>query len=101
MEESKQAWLEKLGRVTIEGVNQTQPELDQRTTWYTGLFHALQYPSDFSEPLEQVQGGKRTWYEGYTDCVHEAEDSYYQSWSIWVSENLLWFCLSVICCLWD
>lgn len=85
VENLKQAWLEKLGRVTIEGVNQTSPELDQRVTWYTGLFHALQYPSDFSEPMEKVDGGRRTWYEGYTDDVHEDQDSYYQSWSIWVS----------------
>jgi len=101
VEDLKQAWLEKLGRVTIEGVNQTRPELDQRTTWYTGLFHALQYPSDFSEPLEQVQKGKRTWYEGYTDCVHVAEDSYYQSWSIWVRENPLWFASAVAACCVD
>ena len=60
VETLKQTWLEKLGRVSIEGVNQTAPELDQRTTWYTGLFHALQYPSDFSEPLEKVDGGCST-----------------------------------------
>ncbi|KAK3655231.1 hypothetical protein LTR56_003653 [Elasticomyces elasticus] len=77
----KQTWLEKLDRVTIEGVNQTDTEHDPRTIWYTGLFHSLQYPSDFSEPLSQGNG--RTFYSGYTDSVHEANDSYYQSWSIW------------------
>jgi len=87
VENLKQGWLEKIGRVTIEGVNQTTPALDQRITWYSGFFHTLQYPSDFSEPLEKVDGGSRTWYEGYTDSVHEGEDSYYQSWSIWVSER--------------
>lgn len=80
----KQAWLERLGRVQIEGVNETVKEHDQRTIFYTGLFHALQYPSDFSEPLETIHGGRRTWYEGYTDRVREGTDSYYQSWSIWV-----------------
>ncbi|KAK4892664.1 hypothetical protein LTR27_008941 [Elasticomyces elasticus] len=80
-ESLKQTWLEKLGRVTIEGVNQTDAEHDPRTIWYTGLFHSLQYPSDFSEPLSE-EGG-RTFYSGYTDSVHEANDSYYQSWSIW------------------
>jgi putative alpha-1,2-mannosidase len=80
----KKAWLEKLDRVQIEGVNETAAEYDQRTIFYTGLFHGLQYPSDFSEPLENIEGGRRTWYEGYTDQVREGEDSYYQSWSIWV-----------------
>ncbi|TKA74626.1 hypothetical protein B0A55_05971, partial [Friedmanniomyces simplex] len=82
MEDLKQAWLDKLGRVIIEGVNQTDPEHDPRIIWYTGLFHVLQYPSDFSEPLS-ANGSLRTFYSGYTDSVHEANDSYYQSWSIW------------------
>ncbi|KAJ5675299.1 uncharacterized protein N7477_005233 [Penicillium maclennaniae] len=47
----KQAWLEKLGRVTIDGVNETDSDHDPRQIWYTGLFHALQYPNDFSEPM--------------------------------------------------
>ncbi|KAM0712232.1 hypothetical protein Q7P37_011326 [Cladosporium fusiforme] len=83
VETLKEAWLEKLDRVQIEGVNETAAEYDQKTIFYTGLFHGLQYPSDFSEPLETIEGGRRTWYEGYTDQVREGEDSYYQSWSIW------------------
>jgi predicted alpha-1,2-mannosidase len=79
----KQSWLEKLGRVTIRGVNKTESEHDQRTIWYTGLFHALQYPSDFSEPVDREAGGERAFYSGYTDSVHVDHDSYYQSWSIW------------------
>jgi len=87
VETLKEAWLEKLGRVRIEGVNETEAAYDQRTIFYTALFHALQYPADFSEPLETVHGGRRTWYEGYTDRVREDEDSYYQSWSIWVCHH--------------
>ncbi|KAK4541621.1 hypothetical protein LTR36_007765 [Oleoguttula mirabilis] len=82
VESLKQAWLDKLGRVTIEGVSETTAEHDPRTIWYTGLFHALQYPSDFSE-LVTSDGVGRTFYSGYTDSVHAANDSYYQSWSIW------------------
>ncbi|KAK5135647.1 hypothetical protein LTR08_004948 [Meristemomyces frigidus] len=78
----KQAWLEKLGRVEIAGVGETTTDHDPRTIWYTGLFHALQYPSDFSEPVS-VDGVARAFYSGYTDSVHYARDSYYQSWSIW------------------
>ncbi|CAK4032145.1 glycoside hydrolase family 92 [Lecanosticta acicola] len=77
----KAAWLEKLRRVTIEGVNDTDSDHDPRTIWYTGLFHALQYPSDFSEPTGN--GDLRTFYSGYTDRVYVSNDSYYQSWSIW------------------
>ncbi|KAI1775477.1 glycoside hydrolase family 92 protein [Hypoxylon cercidicola] len=83
IESAKSAWLEKLGRVTIEGVNSTDKEHDPRTIWYTGLFHALQYPSDFSEPTGNDANCVRTFYSGYTDNVHESNDSYYQSWSIW------------------
>ncbi len=78
----KEAWLDKIGRVKIEGYNKTDSAHDSRTIWYTSLFHALQYPSDFSEPLDNKTDGLRTYYSGYTDSVHES-DSYYQSWSIW------------------
>ncbi|EHK18035.1 glycoside hydrolase family 92 protein [Trichoderma virens Gv29-8] len=79
----KSAWLERLGRIKISGVNETDPDHDPRTIFYTGLFHALQYPSDYSEPTASSEGGLRRFYSGYTDSVHEANDSYYQSWSIW------------------
>lgn len=84
VQKTKSAWLEKLGRVDISGVNKTNADHDARTIFYTGLFHALQYPSDFSEPTSSAKhGGKRCFYSGYTDSVHEEGDSYYQSWSIW------------------
>ncbi|KAI0872716.1 glycoside hydrolase family 92 protein [Hypoxylon argillaceum] len=83
VEQVKMSWLEKLGRVTIEGVNSTDDEHDQRTIWYTGLFHALQYPNDFSEPIERKPGSPRVFYNGYTDSIHKSNESYYQSWSIW------------------
>lgn len=83
VERVKHTWLEKLGRVTIEGVNDTDSDHDPRTIWYSGLFHALQYPNDFSEPLSKTNTSSRTFYSGYTDRVHTSNDSYYQSWSIW------------------
>lgn len=79
----KSAWLDKLGRVTIDGVNDTDSDHDPRTIWYTGLFHALQYPNDFSEPTSNYDGAPRMFYSGYTDSVHTEKDSYFQSWSIW------------------
>ncbi|KAI7370429.1 hypothetical protein KC354_g1281 [Hortaea werneckii] len=82
VENVKEAWLDNLGRVTIEGVNETDAEHDPQTVWYTGLFHALQYPNDFSEPLTH-NATRKTFYSGYTDSVHTSNDSYYQSWSIW------------------
>ncbi|KAI0532848.1 glycoside hydrolase family 92 protein [Xylaria digitata] len=83
VEQVKEAWLEKLGRVTIEGVNKTDDEHDQRVIWYTGLFHALQYPNDFSEPTGSHPGSPRTFYNGYTDSIHTSNESYYLSWSLW------------------
>ncbi|KAG0154472.1 hypothetical protein PDIDSM_40 [Penicillium digitatum] len=83
VEKVKSAWLEKLGRVSIKGINATDSNNDPRTIWYTGLFHALQYPSDFSEPTSNEDGAPRAFYSGYTDSIHTEDDSYYQSWSIW------------------
>ncbi|KAI1273209.1 glycoside hydrolase family 92 protein [Xylaria sp. FL0933] len=83
VEQAKVAWLEKLGRVTIEGVNQTDKDHDPRTIWYTGLFHALQYPNDFSEPTGSHHSSSRIFYNGYSDSIHTSNESYYQSWSIW------------------
>ncbi|KAL7933003.1 glycoside hydrolase family 92 protein [Trichoderma chlorosporum] len=79
----KSAWLERLGRVQISGVNETDSDHDPRTIFYTGLFHALQYPNDYSEPTTSSEGGLRRFYNGYTEIVHAVNDSYYQSWSIW------------------
>lgn len=83
VERVKSDWLEKLGKVSISGANETDPENDPRTIWYTGLFHALQYPNDFSEPISNHDDNQRSFYSGYTDSVHTDNDSYYQSWSIW------------------
>lgn len=80
VENVKKAWAEKLNRVQITGVNKTDEDHDPQTIFYTGLFHGLQYPNDFSEPLD---GDKRTYYSGYTESVHEGTEAYYQSWSIW------------------
>lgn len=79
----KTAWLEKLGRITIDGVSSTSKDHDQRTIWYTGLFHALQYPNDFSELTGSHPNSPRTFYNGYKDSVQTSNESYYQSWSIW------------------
>lgn len=83
VQKAKEAWLDKMGRITIAAANDTDADHDPKTIFYTGLFHALQYPNDFSEPTSSKPGAKRRFYSGYTDSVHEAADSYYQSWSIW------------------
>ncbi|KHN98975.1 Glycosyl hydrolase 92 [Metarhizium album ARSEF 1941] len=83
VEQTKQAWLEKLGRITIDGANKTDLEHDQQAIFYTALFHALQYPNDYSEPMGHTDPSRRCFYSGYTDSVHGDNDSYYQSWSIW------------------
>jgi predicted alpha-1,2-mannosidase len=82
VEQAKARWLDKLGRVEIEGVNQTSKAYDQKTFFYTAMFHALKYPNDFSEPLDET-GLNRTFYDGYTDSIHVGSDNYYQSWSTW------------------
>lgn len=87
VEQLKSDWLSMLGRIIVEGVNETSSDHDQRTIFYTGLFHNLQYPNDYSEPTSKGSE-TRTFYSGYTDSVHTAQDSYHQSWSIWVSREI-------------
>jgi len=62
VEDLKASWLEKIGRFTIHGVNKTDAAHDPRTIFYTGLFHSLQYPSDFSEPTSAESDAPRTFY---------------------------------------
>jgi putative alpha-1,2-mannosidase len=53
---TRSAWAEKLDRVKIEGATE-----EQKTIFYTGFFHTLQYP------YEQSESGR--YYSGYDDKV--------------------------------
>ncbi|KDQ09208.1 glycoside hydrolase family 92 protein [Botryobasidium botryosum FD-172 SS1] len=66
--ELREAWAEKLETVAITGGT-----TEQLTNFYTGMYHALQYPSEFSE--------YGRYYSGYDDQIHEGEA--YTSYSIW------------------
>jgi len=72
------AWAEKLDRVTITGA--TDADL---VTFYTSLFHALQYPSELDED------GR--YYCGYTDSVREASSAYtaFSLWDTFRAQNAL------------
>ncbi|PFH47118.1 glycoside hydrolase family 92 protein [Amanita thiersii Skay4041] len=72
----REAWVEKLDRIQIEGATQEQKEV-----FYTSLFHALQYPN------EQIENGK--YWSGYDGHVHEAEESY-TGYSIWDTYRAAW-----------
>ncbi|GAA4527702.1 GH92 family glycosyl hydrolase [Amycolatopsis samaneae] len=65
---TKAAWSEKLDRVDIEGATP-----DQLATFYTGMVHALQYPSEMSE--------YGRYYSAYDDRVHKGTS--YTSYSLW------------------
>lgn len=72
------AWAEKLDRVTITGATD-----DDLVTFYTSLFHALQYPSELDED------GR--YYCGYTDSVQEAASAYtaFSLWDTFRAQNAL------------
>ncbi|KAI0029439.1 glycoside hydrolase family 92 protein [Vararia minispora EC-137] len=65
---TRAAWAEKLDRICVEGANG-----EGLTTFYTAVFHTLQYP------YEQSEDGH--YYSGYDDEVHEGES--YTGYSIW------------------
>ncbi|WP_158882941.1 GH92 family glycosyl hydrolase [Amycolatopsis anabasis] len=66
--QTRAAWSEKLDRVAIEGATP-----DQLANFYTGMFHALQYPSEMSE--------YGRYYSAYDDRVHRGVS--YTSYSLW------------------
>jgi len=53
---TRKAWADKLDLIQIEGATE-----DQKTTFYTGFYHTLQYP------YEQDEYGQ--YYSGYDDKV--------------------------------
>ncbi|KAH9057785.1 glycosyl hydrolase family 92-domain-containing protein [Lactarius vividus] len=68
-------WAEKLDRVQVQGGSRGQLE-----TFYTALFHTLQYP------YEQDEDGQ--YYSGYDDQVHEGVS--YTGYSIWDTFRAVW-----------
>ncbi|KZV62978.1 glycoside hydrolase family 92 protein [Peniophora sp. CONT] len=72
---TRAAWAEKLDRFEVEGATKEQLEV-----FYTGVFHALQYP------YEQSEYGR--YYSGYDDSIHEGES--YTGYSIWDTFRAVW-----------
>jgi predicted alpha-1,2-mannosidase len=69
--QAQAAWQRELGSVRIEGGSQ-----DDRTVFYTALYHAL------LQPLTGSDADGR--YRGYDDVVHTAKDwTYYEFFSLW------------------
>ncbi|WP_439681154.1 GH92 family glycosyl hydrolase [Embleya sp. MST-111070] len=65
---TKTAWADKLDRVRISG-----GAADKQANFYTGMYHALQYPSEMSE--------YGRYYSAYDDQVHEGVS--YTGYSLW------------------
>ncbi|KAJ8518529.1 hypothetical protein ONZ45_g4439 [Pleurotus djamor] len=68
-------WAEKLDRIQIEGATKKQMDI-----FYTGFFHALQYPYETSE--------EGRYYSGFDDQVHEGDS--YNGYSIWDTYRAEW-----------
>ncbi|KAI0337493.1 glycoside hydrolase family 92 protein [Trametopsis cervina] len=71
----REAWAEKLDRIQLEGASD-----DDKTIFYTAVFHTLQYP------YEQHEDGR--YYSGYDDQIHEGES--YTGYSIWDTYRAAW-----------
>ncbi|TDL14546.1 glycoside hydrolase family 92 protein [Rickenella mellea] len=72
---TRKAWANKLDLIQIEGATK-----ENKTTFYTAFFHALQYP------YEQSEGGR--YYSGYDDSIHDGES--YTGYSIWDTYRAAW-----------
>ncbi|MEV4255066.1 GH92 family glycosyl hydrolase [Spirillospora sp. NPDC049652] len=66
--QTRNAWAAKLDRVRIQGGDRAR-----LTTFYTALYHALQYPSEMSE--------HGRYYSAYDDKVHKGVS--YTGYSLW------------------
>jgi predicted alpha-1,2-mannosidase len=64
----KRTWNEKLSLISIEGAT-----VDQRTIFYTGLYHALLYPRLMSE--------HDRYYSAFDDHIHSGQS--YTAYSLW------------------
>lgn len=64
----RRTWARKLGAVELDGAAE-----DERAIFYTGMFHALQYPCEFSE--------YGRYYSGFDDSVHRGVS--YTAYSLW------------------
>ncbi len=64
----QRAWNDKLGLISIEGATD-----DQRTIFYTGLYHALLYPRLMSE--------HGRYYSAFDDRIHDGVS--YTAYSLW------------------
>ena len=69
--ESREAWTQMLSKIQVEGGTE-----QQKTAFYTGLYHTMLSPSTLSD----VDGR----YEGFDGNVHVADDfTYYGEFSLW------------------
>ncbi|KAF8511375.1 glycosyl hydrolase family 92-domain-containing protein [Gautieria morchelliformis] len=72
---TRSAWAEKLDRIQIEGGTN-----EQKTVFYTGFYHTLQYPYEVDEDGQ--------YYSGYDDRVHQGTS--YSGYSIWDTFRAEW-----------
>ncbi|KAG6910665.1 hypothetical protein DXG01_008709 [Tephrocybe rancida] len=72
---TKAAWVDKVGRIALEGASDVQQE-----TFFTAVAHALQYP------YEQNEQG--SYYSGYDGKIHKGDS--YTGYSIWDTYRAEW-----------
>lgn len=65
---TRQAWQQQLGRLQVHGIS-----AEQKTIFYTALFHTMLFPREFSE--------YGRYYSAFDDQVHEGES--YNDYSLW------------------
>ncbi|KAG5652187.1 hypothetical protein H0H81_005986 [Sphagnurus paluster] len=74
----REAWTEKLDRFALEGASEVEKEV-----FWTGVAHALQYPSEQHE--------QDAYYSGYDGKVHRARGiQSYTGYSIWDTYRAQW-----------
>jgi putative alpha-1,2-mannosidase len=95
------AWNEKLDLITLTNAKSDGSFHNEMETFYTAMFHALQYPNEMMEPLPPknrvssvpLEAQQYWYYSGYDNRVHIGEA--YTSYSIWDTFRAEWAWLNL------
>ena len=88
MDGVKKEWVEKLDRFEIEGATE-----EQKKVFWTGVVHALQYPSEQHEHHPTRYPPSDHYFSGYTGSVQKIPSSdggSYTGYSIWDTYRAEW-----------
>ncbi|KAF5347868.1 hypothetical protein D9758_013818 [Tetrapyrgos nigripes] len=84
---TEEMWAEKVGRFDIEAGGDSDVLGDMKTVFFTGIFHAMQYPYEVHEQIPGPSGASH-YYSAYDNSIHDGHS--YSGYSIWDTYRAEW-----------